>query len=332
MLRVLDRLVNDLPVPLKALLYVLGLSRPGTAQVPFDPAPLKGSLRQMETWLGSQRLELAAALKPPCTRVALQRLTAQRGVAFPEEVYVLYTWHNGMACDTALFGDYHFQPIEEALASADETQKFENGPYDFPCSSRHSIMPTTRWSVQGAPPPRPPSIGSLKARSARLRPSRPSQRRSPPASIRACSPVPVTAARPAARPFTGYSWITSRNGSGLPKPYCAGRPPDSLREHRYGPTRTLGHCQPACRRTHSRGRRAMGAQSPAWISNVRPAERVEHQSRYRPAAANGATPRPIHSQRRLHRSRMAPRGKLASRPKNRSGCHRRPLEPSLYCL
>lgn len=122
----------DLVAPIRTLLLVLVLSGLGSAQVGFDPAPLKRSPHQIETWLGSHKPEIARALNPPSSREALQRFAAKRGVAFPEEVYVLYTWHNGMTSGVALFGDYRFQPIEEALDSADQAAKIGKDAYRLP--------------------------------------------------------------------------------------------------------------------------------------------------------------------------------------------------------
>src|SRR5450631_663328 len=85
----------------------------------YDARAIQRELTRIGTWLKAQPTAVAQQLKPPAGRAQIAALAKSRGLAVPEEVYSLYTWHNGAAAGTSLFAEYRFLPVAEAFAYGD---------------------------------------------------------------------------------------------------------------------------------------------------------------------------------------------------------------------
>ena len=99
----------------------------------YDPTAIQSDLTRITYWMKNQAPEMAQQLQPPADRAQILALEKPRGVRVPEEVYSLYTWHNGAAARTSLFGEYRFLPVAEAFAYGDAIHKaFPDQPYQLP--------------------------------------------------------------------------------------------------------------------------------------------------------------------------------------------------------
>lgn len=79
---------------------------------------LTDHLDALEAWLSTHAPDLAKALRPGAEAAHLD--AAMAGVApyqLPDDVRVLYRWHNGQMPDGELIPGYRFLPIEDAVAT-----------------------------------------------------------------------------------------------------------------------------------------------------------------------------------------------------------------------
>lgn len=78
---------------------------------------LKTDLTKIETWLKRYNIPAANALQPGLSRTEIDQLLKPLSIDIPEELYILYGWHNGQrgVQDAELIPAFRFLPLEEAI-------------------------------------------------------------------------------------------------------------------------------------------------------------------------------------------------------------------------
>jgi HEAT repeat protein len=123
----------------------------------YDPTPIRQELTRVSTWMQFHAPALAQQFQPPADRAQIAALAKSRGVTVPEEVYSLYTWHNGAAKGTALFSEYRFLPVVEAFAYGDTMHKaYPAEPYRLPLFRSNissavytaDCLPAVQWETR----------------------------------------------------------------------------------------------------------------------------------------------------------------------------------------
>lgn len=82
-----------------------------------DVDDLETNLNKIEDWLSKYNIPAANALQPGLSRDEIDRLLKPLSIEVPEELYILYGWHNGQRGDqdVELIPAFRFLPLEEAI-------------------------------------------------------------------------------------------------------------------------------------------------------------------------------------------------------------------------
>jgi len=101
--------------------------------VSFDDREMQVSLNRIELWMKGHAAEIAGGLRPGASTKQLEALARSRKVAIPEEIYSLYSWHDGESAELPFFDEYRFLPAKEAFAYGDALHQVHPGrPYELP--------------------------------------------------------------------------------------------------------------------------------------------------------------------------------------------------------
>lgn len=78
------------------------------------------SLNRIEDWLSQLNPPLASDLQPGLSRKEIENRLSQVPYTFPDDLYILYQWHNGIRGDlfiwqAPLFGGFVFESIDSAM-------------------------------------------------------------------------------------------------------------------------------------------------------------------------------------------------------------------------